>query len=310
MNNYLLKCESLSLIEKRITDIINEKGFKDSLITTYDLDEDSIVKVIEDANTISFLTEKKVIIVKNFTTKNLPNDKDIIELTKYLENANDEVLLIITTTNIDSRKKIIKDLLTKLNFINITKDPKDLIKDIFKDYKIEQKVTNLLIEYYSDDIERLMSEANKLKLVFIDTKNITYDIAKDVLIKPLNNQDNLAFDLVREIALKNKKNAIRIYNELIDYKVESYSLIGLLESQYRLLYQLKVLTKNNISSKDMADILEVHPFRVKKTLELTSFYTLKEIKEFILKLNDIDYKIKSGAYENNIVIDLLLLNIK
>lgn len=310
MNNYLLKCESLSLIEKRITDIINEKGFKDSLITTYDLDEDSIVKVIEDANTISFLTEKKVIIVKNFTTKNLPNDKDIIELTKYLENPNDEVLLIITTTNIDSRKKIIKDLLTKLNFINITKDPKDLIKDIFKDYKIEQKVTNLLIEYYSDDIERLISEANKLKLVFIDTKNITYDIAKDVLIKPLNNQDNLAFDLVREIALKNKKNAIRIYNELIDYKVESYSLIGLLESQYRLLYQLKVLTKNNISSKDMADILEVHPFRVKKTLELTSFYTLKEIKEFILKLNDIDYKIKSGAYENNIVIDLLLLNIK
>lgn len=310
MNNYLLKCESLSLIEKRITDIINEKGFKDSLITTYDLDEDSIVKVIEDANTISFLTEKKVIIVKNFTTKNLPNDKDIIELTKYLENPNDEVLLIITTTNIDSRKKIIKVLLTKLNFINITKDPKDLIKDIFKDYKIEQKVTNLLIEYYSDDIERLISEANKLKLVFIDTKNITYDIAKDVLIKPLNNQDNLAFDLVREIALKNKKNAIRIYNELIDYKVESYSLIGLLESQYRLLYQLKVLTKNNISSKDMADILEVHPFRVKKTLELTSFYTLKEIKEFILKLNDIDYKIKSGAYENNIVIDLLLLNIK
>lgn len=310
MNNYLLKCESLSLIEKRITDIINEKGFKDSLITTYDLDEDSIVKVIEDANTISFLTEKKVIIVKNFTTKNLPNDKDIIELTKYLENPNDEVLLIITTTNIDSRKKIIKDLLTKLNFINITKDPKDLIKDIFKDYKIEQKVTNLLIEYYSDDIERLISEANKLKLVFIDTKNITYDIAKDVLIKPLNNQDNLAFDLVREIALKNKKNAIRIYNELIDYKVESYSLIGLLESQYRLLYQVKVLTKNNMSSKDMADILEVHPFRVKKTLELTSFYTLKEIKEFILKLNDIDYKIKSGAYENNIVIDLLLLNIK
>ena len=103
---------------------------------------------------------------------------------------------------------------------------------------------------------------------------------------------------------------MNIYNELINYNIESYALIGLLESQYRLLYQVKVLNRRNISNNDIASVLEVHPFRVKKTLELVRYYTLKEIREIIKNLSDIDFKIKSGVYENNIIIDLLILNIK
>ena len=60
----------------------------------------------------------------------------------------------------------------------------------------------------------------------------------------------------------------------------------------------------------MANNLEVHPFRVKKTLELVRYYSLKEISKLLKNLSDIDYKIKSGIYENNIIIDLLILNIK
>ena len=169
---------------------------------------------------------------------------------------------------------------------------------------------NLLEEYYSDDLERLISETKKLALAFIDTKKITYKDALSLLVKPLNKEDTLAFDLVREIALKNKKKALNIYNELLSYNIESYALFGLLESQYRLLYQVKVLNKRNISYNDMASILEVHPFRVKKTLELVRYYTLKEIRKLLKNFADIDYKIKSGIYENNIIIDLLILNIK
>ena len=309
MNNYLIKSSSKTLIDKKIDELIEKQGFTDAEVNVYDLDESSITSLIEDADTISFLASNKVIIGKNLT-QNSFTEKDINTLNKYLNNPNSDVLLILTTSSIDTRKKTIKEIVSKLTTINIETTSKDIIKDLFKDYDLEYKVINLLEEYYSDDLERLVSECQKLKLAFIDTKKISYEKASELLVKPLNKRDNLAFDLVREIALKDKRKAINIYNELLSYNVESYSLIGLLESQYRLLYQVKVLNKKNISYNDIAKELDVHPFRVKKTLELIRFYTLKEIRKLIKNLADIDFKIKSGVYENNIIIDLLILNIK
>ena len=309
MNSYLIKSNATSLIDKKIEELIKELGFNDASITTYDLEEDSITSLIEDADTISFLTPSKVIIGKNLSNNNI-DDKNIKTLSKYLDNPNSDVLLIFVTTNIDTRKKSIKEVINKLSLVNISTDTKTLVKDILKGYDVEYRVINLLDEYYKDDLERLISETKKLALAFINTKKITYKEALDLLVKPLNKQDTLAFDLVREIALKDKKKALNIYNELLSYNIESYALFGLLESQYRLLYQVKVLNKRNISYNDMASILEVHPFRVKKTLELVRYYTLKEIRKLLKNLADIDYKIKSGIYENNIIIDLLILNIK
>ena len=309
MNNYLIKSNAISLIDKKIEELIKEKDFDSSSVTTYDLEEDSITSLIEDADTISFLTPNKVIIGKNLSNNNL-DEKNLKTLSKYLDNPNSDVLLILVTTNIDARKKIIKEVINKLSLVNISTDTKTLVKDILKGYDVEYRVINLLEEYYSEDLERLISETKKLALAFINNKKITYKDALELLVKPLNKQDSLAFDLVREIALKDKKKAVNIYNELLSYNIESYALFGLLESQYRLLYQVKVLNKKNISYNDMASILEVHPFRVKKTLELVRYYTLKEIRKLLKNLSDIDFKIKSGVYENNIIIDLLILNIK
>ena len=309
MNNYLIKSNAISLIDKKIEELIKEKDFDSSSVTTYDLEEDSITSLIEDADTISFLTPNKVIIGKNLSNNNL-DEKNLKTLSKYLDNPNSDVLLILVTTNIDARKKIVKEVINKLSLVNISTDTKTLVKDILKGYDVEYRVINLLEEYYSEDLERLINETKKLALAFINTKKITYKDALELLVKPLNKQDSLAFDLVREIALKDKKKAVNIYNELLSYNIESYALFGLLESQYRLLYQVKVLNKRNISYNDMASILEVHPFRVKKTLELVRYYTLKEIRKLLKNLSDIDFKIKSGVYENNIIIDLLILNIK
>lgn len=309
MNNYLIKSNATSLIDKKIEKLIKEKDFTNASITSYDLDESSLFSLIEDADTISFLTSSKVIIGRNLSNNNL-DDKALLAFSKYLDNPNDDVMLILVTSNIDTRKKSIKEVINKLTLVEIDEDVKTIAKEILKDYDVEYRVYNLLEEYYHDDLERLISEIKKLALAFITTKKITYQDAINLLIKPLNKEDSLAFDLIREIALKNKKRALNIYNDLLNYNIESYTFFGLLESQYRLLYQVKVLNKENISYSDIAKTLDVHPFRVKKTLELVEYYTLKEISNLIKRLASIDLKIKSGVYENNIVIDLLILNIK
>ena len=303
MNNYLLVSSSKSIIDKKIKELINN-GFIESEITTYDLDEDSITTLLEDADTISFLSPNKVIIGNNFNL-----DIDVTYLFKYLDNPNPNVLLILTALKLDERKKNLKELKQKLTYLKLDLDSKDIIKDILKDKKIDFKVINTLDEFFNDDKERLIRECEKLKLAFINDKEITYDQAKDIIIKPLNDSDNLSFSLIRNIAIKDKKSAILTYKELRDYNIEPYAIMGLLESQYRLLYQVKVLNNKNISYNDIGKILDVHPFRVKKTLELVSYYSLKDISNILKDLASNDYKMKSGLIDIDMLIDLLILNI-
>ena len=310
MLNYLLMSESISLINHKIDEIIAKENFQDSLVTTYDLDEKDLNDLLEDVDTISFLTPKKVIVGKNFKILEKEEEEKITRLIKYLENPQDTVLLILTTSKLDERRKITKELLKHLSPLKLEESSINIIKDKFKDYKIDNKTINLLDTYYHDDLERLIRECDKLKLAFIDDKIVTYSKARELLLKPNNNQDNLSFDLVRAISLKDKKQAITIYNELLSYNIESYAIMGLLESQYRLLYQVKILSKDNLNNYDIGKILDVHPFRVKKTLELTRYYSLKEIRKIIKDLAKIDFNIKSGALDNSLVLELLLLNIK
>lgn len=309
MNNYLIISESTSLVDQKINDLIKEKGFLKETITYYDLDEVDLTNLLEDVNTISFLTPKKVVIGRNFKILAKEDGQKLESLIKYLDNSLETVLLILTTSKLDERLKITKEIMKKITSLKLEANSKDIIKEKFKGYKIDQKTINLLDLYYQDDLERLIRECDKLKLCFIEDKNIVYEKAKELLLKPTNNQDNLSFDLIRAIALKNKKEAINIYKELLDYNIESYTIIGLLESQYRLLYQVKILAKDRLSNYDMAKLLEVHPFRVKKTLELISYYSKKEIVKIIKDLAKLDFNIKSGMVDNTMVLDLLLLNL-
>ena len=137
MLNYLLMSESISLINHKIDEIIAKENFQDSLVTTYDLDEKDLNDLLEDVDTISFLTPKKVIVGKNFKILEKEEEEKITRLIKYLENPQDTVLLILTTSKLDERRKITKELLKHLSPLKLEESSINIIKDKFKDYKID-----------------------------------------------------------------------------------------------------------------------------------------------------------------------------
>ena len=103
-NNYLLESTDYLSIQNEIAEIIKKTSFQDSAISIYDLEETLLEKALEDLDTYSFLTSKKIIIIKNIETINQEEfEKDIKHLYQYLDNPNPDHLLIIT-----SRKKIIQ----------------------------------------------------------------------------------------------------------------------------------------------------------------------------------------------------------
>lgn len=311
MDSYLIESiDSLSLKKER-DNLIKENNFLDAEISTYDLEEVEIANALEDLDTYGFLSSKKVIIIQNIESIKYDDyKKDIDHLFKYIDNPNSDNLLIIEARKLNNTLKITKELKKKCKYILVEFNSKDYIKTTLKDYKIDNLTINLLDEYCQSDITKIDGECSKLMNYKSDTKTITKDDIEEMVVKKLGDERDLTFAFSRSLAERNIKEALLKYHELLNYNIEPLSIIGLLASQIRIIYQVKILEKNRLSDREIADTLgEKSDYRIKKTRELTRLYSEDELLGLMQKLSDMDYKIKTTDVDGKNLIEMFIINI-
>lgn len=309
-NNYLLECsDDLSLLNKQ-KEIIDKMGFTDQYQAIYDLEENMIDDVLEDLDTYSFLSPKKIIIVRNSFID--PNDKKIERILKYIDNSNPDNLFIMTANKLDSRTSLVKNIKKNknINYIKIDDDPVNFVKNKLVDYKISLSVVNYLVEKCKSDITKLDSECDKLMAFKIDNKEIIKEDIDNLVVKKLGDSNEILYALVNSIMSKDKRNALIKYNELLEYNVDANSMIGLMASQIKLINQIKLLKEDNLSNQEIADTLKLKSvYQVKKLSEYIYKYTYKEIASFTHLLANTDLGIKSGRIDVNNAVELLIINL-
>ncbi len=308
MNNYLIEGNDYISVNNKISEIINKNDFSDASISKYDLSEGLLDDALEDLNTYGLFSDKKIVIINNFDKMD-PLLNNIEELLKYVENSSSLNLLFVVSDKYDDRKKIIKDLKKKMEFIKISTDPVEFTKSCLEGYKIENGVINLLVNNTLGDVTRLYNECNKLKTYKINDKYISKDDVEELSFKKLGDSTEITFQFSRALAEKDKKSALILYQELLNYKIEPLSIIGLLASQFRIMYQVKSLEEKNMRNDEIASSLKEKPYRITKTRELTRYYSKKEILDLMIKLEDIDLKIKTTSVDANTLVQLFILNI-
>lgn len=310
-NNYLLEADSYFEIEKEINRIKDIKGFNDATISNYDLVDTELDVVLEDLDTYSFLSSKKIIILTGMDNLNSDNDKkELDHLYKYLDNPNPDNLLFIWSLKFNNTLKITKELKKRMEFIEVKFDPLKYTKEKFKGYKINNNIIEYLVDKCLNDISKIDNEVEKLKNYKFDEKEILKIDVDELVMDKLGDATDLTFQFTRSLAEKDKKAAINKYFELLNYNIEPLSIIGLLASQIRIIYQVKVLEKSRLSAEDIASTLgEKNSYRVKKTKELTRYYTEEELLKLMQDLADIDLKIKTTDSDPNNLLELFILNI-
>lgn len=308
MNNYLIEGSDYISVNNKISEIIKKNGFSDASISKYDLSEGLLDDALEDLNTYGLFSDKKIVIINNFDKMDpLLNKPE--ELLKYVENSSSLNLLFVVSDKYDDRKKIIKDLKKGMEFIKISSDPVEFTKSCLDGYRVENGVINLLVNNTLGDVTRLYNECNKLKTYKINDKYISKDDVEELSFKRLGDSTETTFQFSRALAEKDKKSALTLYQELLNYKIEPLSIIGLLASQFRIMYQVKSLEEKNMRNDEIASSLKEKPYRITKTRELTRYYSKREILDLMIKLEDIDLKIKTTSVDANTLIRLFILNI-
>ena len=302
------------LIKKEINKIITDSKIDKININNYDLENTFLNEIIDDALTFSLFDERKIIIVDNSyiftgtTNKKLP-EQNLKILEDYLDNYNPNTIIIFTVNKekIDSRKKItakIKKIGTVKEFNQINVINKYIAK-MFGEYKISQDDINLFYKRVGDNLLLIENEIEKIKTY----KGNELEITTEDIINLTNKNVNIdIFKLIENIINGNKEEAIESYNEMIKLGEEPIKIVIMLANQIRIIYQAKELSKKGYSEKNIADFLEIHPYRVKLALSNGYKYKSDVLLNNLLELSKIDISIKKGLVDKNIAVELFIVN--
>lgn len=308
---YLLYGTEKLLIEQETDKIIKTYNTNIENVIKYNLENTSIGVVIEDAETYSMFDDKKIIIIENsfiFTGKKVI-EQNIELLEKYLDNFNPDTILIFTviTEKLDERKKIVKQI-NKIGRVKnlVSNDIRVFVKNNLDDYKINNNDIELLIERVGNNLSILNNEINKIKIYKNDDKHIT---TNDILELTSKSVDTDIFKFIDNIINKNKSDVLETYDELIKLGEEPIKIIVMLANQFRLMYQVKGLTKKGYSEKDIAKILDIHPYRVKLSLGKSKSFSDDSLLNILKQLADLDSDIKKGNIDKYLGLELFILGL-
>ena len=309
MNIILISSESRQLLENKLSKII--KGTNN--IVNYNMLENNIEDIIEEASYVSLFNEEKIVLVKNadFFGKEKLKEKEIEKLENYMEHPYENTTLIFTTYEpIDKRKSITKNIIDKYEYIEI-KAPKnqDLFQEIkrsLSNYNIDEKTLKYMVDSCLGNYDLVINEVIKIKDYFKLGETLSMKIIKEII--PSNIDDNI-FKFIDYVIKKDLKNAQSFLEDFLTIKGDVLQLMNMLLREYRLILYYQLLSKKQSSRSEILHSLKLQDWQLKKVIQESSSYHIEDIKDIIRKIGEFDYHIKSGKQDKNIAFQSFLIDI-
>lgn len=300
-------------IEKEITlskaDIYN--------IKSYDLEEVNVTKALNDAETAPFLSESKVIILKNplfLTNTNSDIKHNVKAFIRYLKDPTPTTILIIDATNLnlDDSKEVVQ-VLKKEAQISTTKklsqiEAEGWLKRQFflLNITIKDETVRLFFNRIGKNLLNAKNEVDKLLNYIGEAKIVTNKDVCDVVIKEIESD---AFALTNAIVAQDREKTISIYEDLIQIGKSPIELFSLIAKSLILLMVTKKMLREGYKQPDIASKLKVSSGRSMYLIKDAKAFSWQVLEDNILRLGDLDYKIKSGQIDATTGIEFLLFNI-
>ncbi len=311
MKIVLINGESSFLINEQINEIIKDN----KNVSSFDMNGQRIEDLLIEAGYSSMFGEEKFIIVKNanFWGSGKLNESDSALLLRYFENPNPlSNIIFVCNEKIDSRKKIVKVVKDKYKIITIPN---------LKSYEIEKRVEEYLgkkkYQIDKDSIKYIVTNClNNFDLVMMEVEKIILYYSSPCFIKKIDvenivsksiNQNNFLF--VDNLIEGNLEKSLELLNELKILKVEPTVLLSLIARDIRIMLNIKRMLEQNKREYEILTDLKLMDWQLDKYLKKVFPYKIKELEEWLVKLANIDFKIKSGKLDKYYALELLALDI-
>lgn len=292
---YIVQGEEEYFINDKIKQICSQI---DSEIIKFDGNDKScsINNILEACNGNALFGNKNIVLVKDapFLVKKV-NEEDINKVLEYINNPLFETDLVFYTleNKHNSKLKCYKEIAKNAQVI-------DLNRYDYKNFNlyINQQINLNKIDISNDAIFLLNSICKRsatllhanLELLKLYPGKITKEVIEKLCTV---SDDNNAFEMINALTSKNISKTIEIERKMLNENESIMSVIGLLASQLRFLYQLSYLIDKGYKKREILEETKCSEFRYNKALETLKKLNSSQILDLLSKLSEIDIKCKT-----------------
>jgi len=293
------------------------KKYGDLNISVYGEDSPDINKIYNDAVSIPFLSEKKMIVLEKLWSKWGKDDKKkIVDILPKIPETT--VLLFFEDKNLVEKKAKSKDLAELIknipsqnvfdfNKMNEREISQFINKKVKEDgYNIDYQAINTLSTLVGNNSRQIDQEIKKLMAYRFNDKNIRNE---DVLKIVKANVNVNIFNLTDALAKKDIKNSQRIINGLIDSGENIISILSMIGTQFHNLILIKLGEEEKISKETVISETKMHPYVYQKNFGQIRNFSWEKIREIYQEILEADTAIKTGKKDAGLAIDMLITKI-
>ncbi|WP_153123346.1 DNA polymerase III subunit delta [Peribacillus tepidiphilus] len=297
---------------------LNEEEL-DFNLSQFDLEEIPVEKALEEAETLPFMGEKRVVFLHNpvFLTTEKSKSKvehQIASLERYIQNPAPYSVIVLSAPyeKLDERKKITKELKRRAVVVETKKLNEQELKSWVHDKvraagkKMDEEALRTLLELAGTNLMLLNSEVDKMLLYIGQDDIITKETVELLVSKSLEQN---VFTLVELVIQRRISESVSMLQDLLNQNEEPIKILSIMAGQLRLLYQVKELANQGYGQQRIATLLKVHPFRIKLALEKVKEFKTDELLYLMNQLADADYKMKTGGMDKALLLELLFLKL-
>lgn len=278
-------------------------------ISIFEGNQVSPQQIIEAVETLPFLVEKRLVIVKNSELFKGGRADDTQKIVDFFSLIPSTCCLLFIESEIDRRNKGFKALQKWGRSVTFSYlQEKDLVTWIKKTFKrnkknIDTQTTLYLLRIVGSDMERLEGEIEKI---------ISYVIGEEIQKKDIDaicipSLEVRIFELVKALGNKQSQKALEIYSNLILMKESPHMILAMITRQFRLILQVKYLQEQGMSQSQIGARLGLRNFIVRDCLQQGQGFSMNTLKQALHESLETDVNIKTGIVDGVLGVEILLI---
>lgn len=295
--------------------------------------------IVEACDTVSMLSEKRVVLVEDFfyaegvkkkkkDEKNddepavgFDSDEEMNALCDYLPTVPESTILIFTCGIPDSRSKFVKAVessgkiyaMKKLKGADLRRFIEKRLKNAGKAARPEIYDEIIRLSGYADrdssyTLLNLENDINKV-IALSKTENIS---SADVASAISGNRENDVFKMLDAITTGRKDDAYRLmFNSLASDTGEggTFGILALIIRNLEMMLFVKEMRSEGMNLRECQANISAHPYQVEKAWGFSDNFNVKQLKAMCKTAYEIDGNVKKGLISDTLALEMFIANV-
>ncbi len=279
--------------------------------TAMDGEKMDVNELIEQAETMPFFAERRMVYVENSGLFAKSDDR----LADFLGRLPETVCLVFSEKDVKKNTRTYKaidkaggtfELVTLTDSRQIFRWLTPRMKVGEKTLQIKKAAWEAFLSRTSGDMYRMQNEMDKLVAYCADGEFIDVEDVEAICTGVVEDK---VFDMIRSVADKDMARAMRLYRDLLLLKEPAVKILVLMTGQFRKIYEVKQMSAHHVGDDEIARRLRMHGFAVRQNRGLGANFSEERLQAILTLAGQAEWDIKTGRLPERMAVEILMVKI-